>query len=202
MKSLSLPHPAGCGECARGVERMAESRHDFGLVNRIEAQAFGIPGQRTFRVFAANTSEAAALWMEKTQLAALGDAIEKQLARLKALRVNRDIPAPESSEGFGGDPAVDFRVGQLALGFDEREGVFLLLAYTVEDEDQDRPTFSCQATPRQFQALGQEIERVVSAGRPNCPLCGLPMDPAGHACPRTNGHLKQPIPPVQANDEP
>jgi hypothetical protein len=29
---------------------------------------------------------------------------------------------------------------------------------------------------------------LVRAGRPACPLCGNPMDPEGHSCPRTNGH--------------
>ena len=26
----------------------------------------------------------------------------------------------------------------------------------------------------------------VAAGRPLCPLCDMPMDPAGHRCPRWN----------------
>jgi hypothetical protein len=29
---------------------------------------------------------------------------------------------------------------------------------------------------------------LVEQGRPPCPLCGYPLDPEGHACPRTNGH--------------
>jgi uncharacterized repeat protein (TIGR03847 family) len=30
--------------------------------------------------------------------------------------------------------------------------------------------------------------RVVASGRPPCPLCGQPLDPTGHLCPRRNGH--------------
>lgn len=180
---------------------MPESRHDYGPVNRLAAEAFGEPGGRTFRVLAANATHAASMWLEKEQLAALGRAIEAQLSRLRALRADPTRSAPDPAGAYTGDPSLDFRIGQLALGFDEREGVFLLLAYRVEDEDQDRPTFSCQATPQQFQALAEEIVRVVSAGRPNCALCGLPMDPGGHACARMNGHLKQPIPPVQSDEE-
>lgn len=181
---------------------MADSRHDYGLVIRIQAQAFGDPGRRTFRVLVTGAAAAAALWMEKEQLAALGKAIEAQLSRLRALRADPDLPAPDPAGAFTGEPTVDFRVGQLALGFDEREGMFLLYAYTADDEDADRPTFSCQAVPGQFQALVEEIERVVKSGRPTCPLCGLPMDPAGHACVRANGHLKQPLPPLQTDEEP
>ena len=29
---------------------------------------------------------------------------------------------------------------------------------------------------------------LVNAGRPTCGLCGHPIDPEGHSCPRTNGH--------------
>ncbi len=180
---------------------MPDSRHDFGLISRLQAQSFGQPGQRTFCVAAANDTEAATLWLEKEQLAALGQAIETQLGRLRSARSSRAVTAPDPTTAYSGDPTVDFRIGQLALGFDEREGVFLLLAYRVENEEQDRPSFSCQATADQFRALAEQIVQVVAAGRPNCPLCGLPMDPAGHACPRTNGHLKQAIPPVQDDDD-
>ncbi|HAI99827.1 MAG TPA: DUF3090 domain-containing protein, partial [Dehalococcoidia bacterium] len=27
-----------------------------------------------------------------------------------------------------------------------------------------------------------------AAGRPRCFLCGLPINPDGHVCPRANGH--------------
>jgi len=36
--------------------------------------------------------------------------------------------------------------------------------------------------------LAIAIARLVEAGRPACPLCGGPLDPKGHDCPRTNGH--------------
>jgi uncharacterized repeat protein (TIGR03847 family) len=179
---------------------MPDSRHDYGPVNRIEGEAFGEPGKRTFRVYVANETDAAALWMEKEQLAALGRAIETQIGRLRAPRGRREPAAPSPASAYSGAPSLDFRVAQLALGFDEREGAFLLLAYTPEDEDPDKPAFSCQATPGQFRALAEQIQRVVSAGRPTCPLCAQPMDPAGHPCARANGHLKQPIPPVEDDD--
>ncbi|MSY75448.1 MAG: DUF3090 family protein, partial [Actinobacteria bacterium] len=31
---------------------------------------------------------------------------------------------------------------------------------------------------------------VVSAGRPACPFCSLPVDPNGHLCPRANGYRR------------
>lgn len=185
---------------------MPTSRHEFGPLNRIRAESFGEPGQRTFRVHIANHQMSASLWMEKVQLSDLGRALETWLNRLRSGRSALDREPPPEGLAFSGDDVVSFRVGQLALGFDEREGSFLLLAYAVDDMTEEvtedtPPTVSCQATPGQFRSLAQEITRVVASGRPPCPLCGQPMDRAGHACIRTNGHLKQPIPPVQRDED-
>jgi uncharacterized repeat protein (TIGR03847 family) len=35
--------------------------------------------------------------------------------------------------------------------------------------------------------FSKQAESVLTAGRPLCPRCGLPMDPAGHPCPVMNG---------------
>ncbi len=58
-----------------------------------------------------------------------------------------------------------------------------------DDEDEDGPDLlrvriSLDAA-RSFVA---RAGRVVAAGRPPCPLCGNPLDPQGHICPRQNGH--------------
>jgi uncharacterized repeat protein (TIGR03847 family) len=42
------------------------------------------------------------------------------------------------------------------------------------------------ATRSQVRAMAAYSAVVVSAGRPPCDLCGQPMDPAGHRCPRWN----------------
>jgi len=53
---------------------------DFGPLIHISAEAIGQPGQRRFRLRAMNDSgETATLWIEKEQLAALGDAIDTVL---------------------------------------------------------------------------------------------------------------------------
>jgi uncharacterized repeat protein (TIGR03847 family) len=43
-------------------------------------------------------------------------------------------------------------------------------------------------TRAQAAAFAVRGARLVAAGRPPCPLCGYPLDPRGHVCPRTNGH--------------
>ena len=44
-------------------------------------------------------------------------------------------------------------------------------------------------SPAVARAFAKRALRVVAAGRPPCPLCGNPLDPEGHICPRQNGHL-------------
>lgn len=44
------------------------------------------------------------------------------------------------------------------------------------------------ATRNQMRTLSEHALQVVQAGRPDCPLCGRPIDPHGHFCPRTDGH--------------
>jgi uncharacterized repeat protein (TIGR03847 family) len=45
-------------------------------------------------------------------------------------------------------------------------------------------------TTAEAKAFIDRARRVISAGRPPCPLCGLPLDPEGHVCPRQNGYRR------------
>ena len=41
-------------------------------------------------------------------------------------------------------------------------------------------------TRAQVSAFVSHARTIVAAGRPPCRLCGLPLDPEGHMCPRMN----------------
>jgi uncharacterized repeat protein (TIGR03847 family) len=57
------------------------------------------------------------------------------------------------------------------------------------DEDEDGPDLlRVRMTPDTARSFVEQAFRVVRAGRPTCPLCGNPLDPTGHICPRKNGH--------------
>ncbi|MCU0505195.1 MAG: DUF3090 family protein [Chloroflexi bacterium] len=71
---------------------------------------------------------------------------------------------------------------------DEDEGSFDLLA--LADGDVDGPDFvRVRLTTAETAAFVERSLRVVAAGRPPCPICGRPLDPQGHLCPRKNGYL-------------
>ena len=59
----------------------------------------------------------------------------------------------------------------------------------ADDVPPDGPgVLRVRITPGAARAFAQRAMQLVAAGRPPCPLCGLPLDAAGHVCPRQNGH--------------
>jgi uncharacterized repeat protein (TIGR03847 family) len=73
-------------------------------------------------------------------------------------------------------------------GEDEDEGLFDALS--LADGDTDGPDFvRVRLTTAETAAFVERSLRVVAAGRPPCPICGRPLDPQGHLCPRKNGYL-------------
>src|SRR5262245_6923524 len=153
---------------------MAEETVDFGLADRLEANSVGKPGQRTFRLIINAQGEVAVLWLEKEQLNALGEAIEQVLAQIGA----RGVPASDlpESPGVASRAAVEFQIGQLALGFDQDRKRFLFIAHRREADPDGPESFRCQSTPEQARRLSHEIIAVVNAGRPRCRICNQPMD--------------------------
>ena len=73
---------------------------------------------------------------------------------------------------------------EFGLDAEEREVVRALRA--VDDEEEEGYVARIYATRPQVRAMAARGAVVVSAGRPPCDLCGGPMDPAGHRCPRWN----------------
>lgn len=167
---------------------MPESTHDLGRVTLIEAETFGEPGQRTFRLRIAAAAGSAFLWLEKEQMQALSMAIRQILSRRPPREhagLEEGAPAPPDSPAH---PIVDFKVGRLALGYDESEEYFTLSAHELEADPEGPATFTCETTVAQASALSEAIERIAAAGRPRCFLCGEPIEAGHHVCPRSNGH--------------
>ena len=57
-----------------------------------------------------------------------------------------------------------------------------------DEPDDDLDRLRVRLTPEATREFIDRARRVVNAGRPPCPLCGQPLDPAGHLCPRHNGY--------------
>lgn len=171
---------------------------DFGTARAIDAKAYGDPGARTFqlRIIGSNL-ESASLWMEKQQMQALSLALTQVLTQM-----GRPNSSSEDIATFPEGPDHDFRVGRMAIGFDTATGTVVLHVFDLgRDEDDEEPDVQVRVSGDACASLNSRLQEIIAAGRPQCPLCGAPLDPAGHACIRANGHSKQPIPEDRVDDE-
>jgi uncharacterized repeat protein (TIGR03847 family) len=164
---------------------------DFGIARAVDTQTFGEPGQRTFRVRALGSASGTVwLWAEKEHLRALSFAFRRILSGLKyegrpGTAVAEEIPEAADHE---------IRVGIIGVGFDESAQTVVLQVHELGLGEDDQPTLRIGFTLEQCSGLAAQIDEIVAAGRPLCPLCALPMDAAGHACVRQNGRSKEAIP--------
>jgi uncharacterized repeat protein (TIGR03847 family) len=84
-----------------------------------------------------------------------------------------DVIDLSTVEGLAASPA-----GELLAAF---EG--------IDDDELEGPdTLRVRLTVEVARSFVNRALEVVSAGRLPCPLCGQPLDPQGHICPRRNGH--------------
>jgi uncharacterized repeat protein (TIGR03847 family) len=156
-------------------------------VDRIAVAALGEPGHRQFFLVASGLGRQLTLSCEKSQVQAL-------IVRLNQMMEAQGIPAAEHARATSGlvpgDP--EWQVGEMGLGYHEARRMFVLVASqaAVGDEESfsdEAPSVRFWLSHDQVVAFSKQAETVLTAGRPLCPRCGLPMDPAGHPCPVSNG---------------
>jgi uncharacterized repeat protein (TIGR03847 family) len=166
----------------------SKAKYRFGALSRVKAEASGVPGKRTFRLLLEAGAATAALWLEKEQLYQLALHIHEIVATIPK-EERGTMATPPEPQWSGGATSIEFKVGKLALGHDGSSGCFLFLAHDAEEEDQPVATLSFWLTLGQGEELVSEALKVCAAGRPQCFLCGQPINPEGHVCPRANGHV-------------
>ena len=171
--------------------KMAEANivHDLNPVSRITIGALGEPGQRTFFLQGQQGRTLVSLVTEKEQMNSLAQGITDLLTRLgERAEAKTDVSAYELELQEPVEPL--FRIGQLGLGYDQESDLLVVVAYALpEQQDQEvLDVVRFWATRDQMRALARHVTEVAAAGRPTCVLCGRPIDPAGHFCPRRNGH--------------
>lgn len=170
---------------------MAEANilHDLNPVSRVSVGALGEPGHRTFYIQGRQDATLVSLVTEKEQVNALSQGITDLLTRL-----GERMDAPNSTSAY--DLALEepveplFRVGQLGLGYDQESDLLVIVAYAIPETEETEvlDVVRFWATRDQMRALAHHATEVTAAGRPTCVLCGRPIDPEGHFCPRRNGH--------------
>jgi probable phosphomutase (TIGR03848 family)/uncharacterized repeat protein (TIGR03847 family) len=173
------------------TQKMAEANIVFDLnpVSRVTVGAMGEPGQRTFFLQGRQGSTMVSLVTEKEQMNSLAQGVTDLLTRLGE---RSDAPTDVSAYELTLEQPVEplFRIGQLGLGYDQETDLLVIVAYAIPEEDDQEMVDVVRfwATRDQMRALSRHVAEVAAGGRPICVLCGRPIDPLGHFCPRRNGH--------------
>jgi uncharacterized repeat protein (TIGR03847 family) len=176
---------------------MAHLVCDLNPVDRITVGTIGPPGKRLFLFQASQGPRAVTFAFEKEQARALAASLFQLLDHLEADFPENEaeveaILATQMNLQLPTEP--EFRIGQMGIGYDEESGYVAIIAYELAaEEDQDIGVARFWTTREQARALAENALEEVEAGRPICPLCGNPIDPEGHFCPRSNGHGKTEI---------
>ena len=190
---------------------------EFDPVDSIAAGAIGEPGQRAFYIQAEKDGRVLSVLVEKQQVAMLAERVRLLLDQVETqfpgAGEEGTAVAPEAGE-LRGDPVPLFRAVAIGIGFDPSRRLLVLELHERpvgdeddeddEDEDEDDDEFEEAApttgdegegylarlyfTAAQARAMAARGSAAVERGRPPCPLCGGPLDPSGHICPRLNGH--------------
>ncbi len=183
------------------------------------AGAVGEPGQRVFYMQARQSGQVLTLKCEKGQVRALGEYLATLLASLpeagSSARPDATLLQPVEPAwavraiAAGYDREGDRVVVEARELVDESddvsaaeeatsEGEAAAEAEAVEEgegeadaEDDEGARARFLITRVQAAAFVERARELMEAGRPECVLCALPIDPTGHVCPRSNGHLQR-----------
>jgi uncharacterized repeat protein (TIGR03847 family) len=179
---------------------MTHQVYAFEPPERFVAGTVGPPGERVFYLQARGDGRLVSVALEKVQVALLAEKLDELLGeahrRFGVALPEEELETPDN-EPLESPVDEEFRVGTLGLAFDVDTTTVVIEAIaageTEEEEETDEETsdldrLRVRLTPAATRDFIERARRVVSAGRPPCPLCGQPLDPKGHLCPRHNGY--------------
>ncbi|MGO8873920.1 MAG: DUF3090 family protein [Acidimicrobiales bacterium] len=156
--------------------------YDLSAPDRITVGTIGPVGQRLFLLQCRQGPVLLTLKMEKQQVAVVAD----YLARIvKGQTRPEHLPDPGSLEEPT-EPA--WAVGTIGVSYDAADDRVVLVIEEQVDDEETGAIARLSISREQAAAFAIQATALVESGRPPCPLCGSPLDPSGHECPRTNGH--------------
>ena len=156
--------------------------YDLSAPDRFTVGTVGPVGERLFLLQCRQGPTLLTLKMEKQQVAVVAEylaRIVKDQERPGHLPEDLDLEEPT-------DPA--WAVGTIGVSYDEADDRVILVIEELVPEDETGAIARLSVSREQAAAFTIQATSLVESGRPPCPLCGSPLDPSGHECPRTNGH--------------
>jgi uncharacterized repeat protein (TIGR03847 family) len=172
----------------------------FERPHRFVAGTVGVPGERAFYLQAVDGNRIVSVGVEKQQVVILADRLEQLLDEI-VTRTGTALPASDlDNEALEQPIDEEFRVAAMGLAWDGDAGLVIIEAQApvesaaeaeetlLEDVEEGPDALRVLIDPRDARSFVERARRLVTAGRPPCPLCSQPLDPAGHVCARLNGY--------------
>ncbi|MEM9202467.1 MAG: DUF3090 family protein [Actinomycetota bacterium] len=159
----------------------------FADVEFFTVGTLGPRGERVFYLQGRGDGQLVSLRLEKQQVATLADYLEQVLADLPEVNIG-PLPADLTLR----EPVVAaWTIGQMGVAYAADDDRLIVIAEEMIDEgdEYDLEPASARFVLRREQVIGliDRARDVVSAGRPPCPYCGVPLQPRnGDWCPCFN----------------
>lgn len=184
---------------------MSRQLYVFDRPQRFVAGTVGQPGDRTFYLQVSDGPRTVSVALEKTQVSVLADRMSElldEVAERQSTVVATDAVVSDL-DPLHSPVDEEFRVAAMGLAWDADSSAVVIEAVAggegdepvdedqiLSDADEGPDALRVKITPVAARAFVDRARRVVSAGRPPCPLCSLPLDSEGHVCPRQNGYRR------------
>ncbi|CAB4666948.1 unannotated protein [freshwater metagenome] len=180
--------------------------HVYEIPERWIVGTVGEPGDRSFFIQAKHGRRLISIAIEKSQVAALIERMNFLLREIK--RENPHLlskPLPMDSNPLENPIMEEFVVGVIGLiWLAEKEMIsieFQAIDQSLQSDDNGEIEFLGEdengpdllriiVNPAQAQSFTVRATSLLSAGRPPCTFCGLPLNIGGHVCPRANGYRR------------
>lgn len=177
---------------------MVRTFHD---ITRFTVGTVGQPGDRTFYLQFRSANSVISASLEKSQVAVLSERLHYMVKEIRQLHPLVAKPPLLRDSLPLDNPVIDeFRIGSIAMFFDEESGLIQIDLREIQsggdDFEEEAPLgedielLRIFITAHQAETFHDRAELVIAAGRQPCPFCGFPINPEGHLCARANGYRR------------
>ncbi len=163
---------------------MSES-YEFAELDFLTVGTLGPKGQREFYLQARGDGRLVSLKIEKQQVAALADYLDRILGQLP----DAETGAIPDDLGLREPVIASWAVGSIGLAYAQESDQLIVMAEELSEADDERDTAHARFALSREQVAGlvERARHLVAAGRAPCPFCGQPLEPRNHDwCPCRN----------------
>jgi uncharacterized repeat protein (TIGR03847 family) len=168
-------------------------RQSFTDPERFVTGTVGEPGERAFFIQVRLSNRLVSVALEKAQVQAIAARLEIMVAEVKKTDpLISIIKLPNDDAPLESPVDAEFQIGAISLAWNEETQRICLELYELEEDEEDSDGEVLEVIISLGHALtfASRSKAVVNAGRLPCPFCGIPIDPRGHLCPRSNGYRR------------